>query len=89
MAYVLNKIETDFCREYGHSLARAENSFIASLQEIAGLDPKAAGKVFDYYKKRKLVTFDRTNSRYTVKHGGFLDRSTIFRCLDLISAPLR
>lgn len=81
MAYTLNKAEVDFCRSYGHALVDAENAFIATLSEVASIPADAAAKVFDLYKKNKLIKFDRLNRRYTVKHGAFLDADVILRAL--------
>ena len=81
MAYKLNETETNFCREYGHSLARAENAFVETVAERAGISGDEAFKVFRVYKKAKAIKFDRTNSRFSVVHGAFMDKEVILRAL--------
>jgi hypothetical protein len=77
----LNTTEINFCREFGHSLANAENNFVDSIAANAGISGDDAFKVFGVYKKAKAIKFDRTNSRYVVVHGGFLDKEVILRAL--------
>jgi hypothetical protein len=77
----LNTTEINFCREFGHSLAIAENSFVDSLAANAGISGDEAFKVFCVYKKAKAIKFDRTNGRYVVVHGGFFDKAVILRAL--------
>ena len=82
MAYKLNATETNFCRDYGHSLAKAEMGLIALIADAAGISTENAAKVFGLYAKHKFIKFDRTNSRYTVKHGALLDAKTILGSLN-------
>lgn len=60
----------------------AEESFVATLMHLGGITKAEAWKVFELYKKMKLVKRDIVNARYNVKHGGFLDREVIRRALE-------
>jgi hypothetical protein len=60
----------------------AENSFAASLVEIAGITTEEAFRVLATYRKIKVVKNDYAVSRISVKHGGFLDRDVILRALE-------
>jgi hypothetical protein len=77
----LNATEINFCREFGHALANAENNFVDHIAAIAGISGDDAFKVFGVYKKAKAIKFDRTNTRYVVVHGAFLDKEVIGRAL--------
>lgn len=64
-------------------LKTAEAKFIESLID-GGFAANQADQIFDFYKKENLVKFDYANQRYTVKHGGLLDKAVLKRALKTI-----
>jgi len=58
-------------------IVHAENNFIELLMDFGGINKKLAEKVFQIYRKKKLIKLDAVNGTYTVKHGGYLDKDFI------------
>jgi hypothetical protein len=58
-------------------IVNAEAAFIANIQEISGCTQTEAEKVLLVYRKAKVVKNDFVNGAINVKHGAFLDVSTI------------
>jgi hypothetical protein len=56
---------------------RAHVNFVEQLQFFGGIDEDQAEGVFSFMQRKKMIVLDLTNSRYTVKHGGYLDREFI------------
>jgi hypothetical protein len=57
----------------------AQESFIHMLKEFAELEYLEAERTFERMKRAKMLKYDGTMARYTVKHGAYLDRETIER----------
>jgi hypothetical protein len=68
-------------RDIGHRLAIGENEFVSTLARFGSISKDAAWRVFDYYKKHKLVKRDFVSGKWNVKHGAFLDRDVILKAL--------
>lgn len=62
---------------------KAQAKFIELLIS-GGFAKDHAEKVFDFYKKERLIKFDYTNTMYTVKHGALLDKQTILNAIEMI-----
>lgn len=58
-------------------IVNAENAFIANIQNLSGCSKVEAEKVFQVYRKAKILKNDFINGVINVKHGAFLDVSTI------------
>ncbi len=68
-------------RAIGTRLAQGEENFVDTLMERGGISRAAAERVFDYYRKHKLVKRDFASGVYSVKHGALLDRDVILRAV--------
>ncbi len=55
----------------------AETQFIGLLMELGGISKEQAESVFDLYRSHKVLKLDAVGGRYSVKHGGLLDRDCI------------
>tara|TARA_R110000803_G_scaffold46420_1_gene97409 strand:+ start:352 stop:600 length:249 start_codon:yes stop_codon:yes gene_type:complete len=64
-------------KEIAQRIVNAENSFIACMEEDYALTESQALAVFNLYKKEKILKIDSGIGSWTVKHGAFLDKSTI------------
>jgi len=62
-------------------LAHAETNFIDTLMEFGGITRAEATRVFDLYRREKLIKRDAAGGVYNVTHGAFLDRDVIRRAL--------
>ena len=58
-------------------LVNAENDFIAIIERFGDVNNQQARKVFEAYKKAKMLNLDAIAGRYTVKHGGYLNKAAI------------
>jgi hypothetical protein len=68
-------------QDIAQRLVNAEENFIASLMEFGGITRAEATRVFDLYRREKLIKRDAVGGVYNVKHGAFLDRDVIRRAL--------
>ena len=68
-------------RNMATRIAQAEENFVAILMQQGSLTKPQAEKVFQIYKKLRVIKLDAVNGRYNVKHGGFLDGEIIHRAL--------
>jgi hypothetical protein len=68
-------------QDIAQRLVNAEESFIGSLMEFGGITRAEATRVFDLYRREKLIKRDAVGGVYNVKHGAFLDRDVIRRAL--------
>ena len=62
-------------------MEQAVANFIEVLMKQGGISKVEAEKVYQTYRKMKIVKMDAVNGRIDVKHGGFLDRDVIRRAL--------
>lgn len=63
-------------------LENADQNFLELLQTMHGFDRHQAVKIFDTYRKLKCIKLDGVGGRWSVKHGGFLDRGVCERALN-------
>lgn len=71
-------------KKLGYGLADAEIAFNNKLKEIHHMSDDTTSKVIAYYVKHRLVKFDALHGSYHVKHGAYLDKSTIEHCESLV-----
>jgi hypothetical protein len=79
-----NTIKT-FAKHYVTRNEAARTNMIESIARAGKIGNKAAAAVFDLYKKERVFKFDGVNGVYSVKHGAFLDESTIENALRIIN----
>jgi hypothetical protein len=70
-------------RDMAQRIVQAEEDFIEVLMKQGGISKPEAEKVYEYYRKNKLIKRDAILGRISVKHGQFLDRDVILRALSL------
>ena len=69
-------------RNIGTRLAQGEAAFIETLMAHGGISKPEAERVYQTYRKLKVLKRDVASGVISVKHGGFLDRDTILRALE-------
>lgn len=70
-------------QEIAQKIVNAENDFVAQVVEKIGCTEAEGFKVFNLYKKNKLLSrVDLTNQRYAVKHGAFIAADVMRRALE-------
>lgn len=66
-----------YAEEHLKEIARksidADNKLAALFQEIAEISEKQAFNLVNFYKRKKLVKLDLTNTSLRVKHGAYLE----------------
>jgi hypothetical protein len=73
-------------KEIASRQIRAYEGLVANLAGAGGIEESDAKSVADFYISHKLVKLDMWNGRYTVKHGGLLDKMTISNAVDAIKS---
>jgi hypothetical protein len=73
-------------RAIGTRFAQGESEFIESLMERGELSEVDAEKVYEHYRKHKLIKRQAASGRITVKHGAFMERDVIRKALALENA---
>jgi DNA repair protein RadC len=76
-------------RDMARRMDQAEADFLEILMTAGGISKADAEKVFQTYKKLKVVKMDAVNGTVRVTHGGFLDRDVILRALNQPEAEPR
>jgi hypothetical protein len=74
-------------KDIAQRLVNAEENFIASLMEFGAITRAEAIRVFDLYRREKIIKRDTAIGRYHVTHGAFLDREAIRNALALSKNP--
>jgi hypothetical protein len=69
-------------RDIGVRLAQGEANFIEILMARGGISKADAEKVYQVFRKLKVVKRDVSSGVISVKHGGLLDREIILRALE-------
>ena len=70
-----------FAQDFTTRQQSGEISFAESVAQIAGVDQSEGLRLLDIYRSNKIVKFDASSGRYTVKHGAYLDKSQIIHIL--------
>lgn len=76
-------IAPDHTTDIAARMVKADADFVAQLVQFGAISQADAEKVFDLYRRKKWVKRDLWFARWTVTHGGFLERDVIGRALDL------
>jgi hypothetical protein len=71
------------CRDIATRMENAATNMIESLMELGEIDSAAATKVYNLYRRHKLIKLNAVLGRYDVNHGAYLDRDTIRRAVVL------
>jgi len=73
----------EYAKDHLHDIAmrpiRAQINFEEQLQFFGGIDEQSATNVFSYMQRHKMIKYDASMGRFTVKHGSYLDREFIER----------
>lgn len=77
-----NAIAESAFRPIAQRIVNAENSFIENIQNIAGCTHAEAVKVLAVYRKAKVLKNDFVGGSINVKHGAYLDVSTIRKAIN-------
>ena len=64
-------------QDMAERLVNAENDFLQIIQDIANCTQAEAIKVFKVYRNCKVLKYSAGIGRFSVIHGGFLDKETI------------
>jgi adenylate cyclase len=67
----------DHLNEIARKSLAADEKLHDLFIEIAGISSNEAYQLVNFYKLKKLVKLDLTNTRLTVKHGALLDKEVI------------
>jgi hypothetical protein len=67
----------EHCKDIVRRQFEAQDNFIEILQNIADISKDQAVGVFDFMLRHKMVKLDTWMGRYSVKHGGMLDKDFI------------
>ena len=70
-------------REIAQRMVNAEINFDGILMEIAGISAEEAAKIRTLYLARKWAKMDAVGGRISVKHGAYLDASSILCAKEL------
>ena len=62
-------------------VVNAENNFVETLMNFGEISKEQAEKVLAVYRKLKLVKLDAVAGVISVKHGAYLEKSTIANAL--------
>ena len=81
-------MSTQHYRDIAQRIVNAENSFIACMEDDYDLTEDQALAVFNLYKKEKILKVDSVMGSWSVKHGAFLDKSTIQNAVKMTSGEL-
>jgi hypothetical protein len=77
----MTKANLDYAKDHLHDIAMrqfaAGDNFIQLLVDFGGITWEQACDVFSFMQRKKMITLDLTNMRYTVKHGSYLDHDFI------------
>jgi len=68
-------------RVFGERLAQCQINFADQVAKVLGADRAAGLKVFEVYRKAKVLKIDTCNVTYTVKHGAFWNIEVLRRAL--------
>lgn len=79
----------DHTRDIAARAIKADDDFVAQLVQFGAISKADAEKVFALYRRKKWVKRDLWFARWSVTHGGFLDRDVIGRALDLANTPAK
>jgi hypothetical protein len=63
-------------------MLNGQNNFIETVQQIASCNQEQAMKVFKVYRNCKVLKYSAGIGRYSVIHGGFLEKDTIQRAIE-------
>jgi hypothetical protein len=74
---------TQHYKDIAQRIVNAETSFIACMEDQYGLTEEEALRVFNLYKKKRIIKIDAVMGSWTVKNGAFLDAETIQRALEM------
>lgn len=69
-------------QDIAQRMVNAENGFIESVMNCGKCSKEDAEKVFNLYRKEKLVKLHAGIGRYTVTHGALLDYDVIQRAIN-------
>ena len=73
--------QLDYAHDHLKDIARksiaARDNLANTFCQIADITYDQANDLVQFYIRKKLVKLDLTNTRYTVKHGAYLDRDYI------------
>ncbi len=70
------------CKAMAERIVRAENNFIATLMKFGEISKADGEKVFQVYRKLKLVKMDAVIGVISVKHGAYLDKENILNAVN-------
>lgn len=68
-------------QKIAHRAAMADEHFVEQVMK-QGFTRDQAVKIFDEYKRLRVIKRDVVHSRWNVKHGAFLDADVLQRALD-------
>lgn len=77
---------TEHCQQIAQRQVLAYERFAATICDIGGCDRSTGIKVAELYAKLKMVKIDSYNGELKVKHGAYLDASTITNAIAQVSA---
>jgi hypothetical protein len=63
-------------------MLNGQNNFVETIQQIVGCTHDEAIKVFKVYRNCKVLKYSAGIGRYSVIHGGFLEKDTIQCAID-------
>jgi hypothetical protein len=67
----------DHLKDIARKSIAARDNLASLFCQVANISYDQANDLVAFYIRKKLVTLDLTNVRYTVKHGSYLDRDYI------------
>ena len=73
-------------RDMAQRRVNGDEAFIETLMRQGGINKDEAQRVFEIYQAQKFVKRDAGDGRWSVKHGGFLDRAVVRRTLGSVVA---
>jgi len=81
-------VSTKHYQDIAQRIVNAENSFVACMEDDYDLTEDQALAVFNLYRKEKILKVDAVMGSWSVKHGAFLDKTTIQNAVKMTSGEL-
>ncbi|RPJ25228.1 MAG: hypothetical protein EHM33_15250 [Chloroflexi bacterium] len=64
-------------------IENGQNTFISDIVEQFGYTTEQAEKIFNLYRREKIIKLDTGSGRYILSHGAFWDKEVMARALAL------
>lgn len=64
-------------RQIAQRIVNAEESFVATVQELTGCTRTDGFKALATMRKLKVIKLDAVQGRYTAKHGAFMESDAL------------